>query len=228
MDMAAQLGINGIGEGTVILAETQDKGRGRLGREWFSPKYKGLYLSILLRPRVLPSEASILTLLVAVSICEAIKEVSGIEPQIKWPNDILVHNRKLGGILTEINAETDKINFVTIGIGINVNNEKRSLISGATSLKEIRKEEVSRIQLLRELLRRIEANYLNLDKKGSFVIAEKWRQHSMTLGKRVRVYCQSRQIEGEALDIENDGSLLLRKDSGITVKVTSGDVVHCR
>ncbi|MCX5700574.1 MAG: biotin--[acetyl-CoA-carboxylase] ligase [Candidatus Omnitrophica bacterium] len=228
MDMAMQLGIKGASEGTMILAEAQNKGRGRLGRIWSSPKYKGLYFSLILRPDLLPAQASILTFMAAISICEAVKEVAGIDAQIKWPNDILVHSKKLGGILTEISAETDKVNFVNIGIGINVNNDKKSLISGATSLREQKKEEVSRLELLQEILRRLEANYLLLAKKGSSIIIDKWRQNNLTLGRRVKVYCQSKHIEGEAVDIDKDGGLLIRKDSGLTQKVMTGDVVHCR
>ena len=228
MDMAAQLGMNGASEGTVILAEAQTKGRGRLGRAWFSPKRKGLYLSLILRPVILPTQASILTLLSAVSICEALKQTTGLVPQIKWPNDILINNKKLGGILTQIIAETDKINFVIIGIGINVNNDKKSLILGATSLREQKKERVNCTILLQEILRKLEANYLSLIKSGSNSIIDKWRQHNITLGRRVKVYCQNREIEGEAIDIDADGGLLVRKDSGLTEKVISGDVVHCR
>jgi len=228
MDKAMELGVSGAASGTLIMTETQTKGRGRLGRVWFSPKYKGLYFSLILRPDMLPTQASVLTLLAAVSICEAIKEVSGIDAQIKWPNDILIHNKKIGGILTQITAETDKINFVNIGIGINVNNDKKALISTATSLKEQKKEEVSRISLLQEILRRMEANYLALNKKGSGPILEKWRQYATTLGRRVKIYCRSKHIEGEAVDIDTDGSLLLRRDSGFVEKVSAGDVVHCR
>src|SRR3989338_6119310 len=112
MDIATQLGIKRAPEGTLVLAESQTKGRGRLGRTWFSTKYKGIYLSVILRPKMPLSQATIFTLLSAVSICEAVKESSGICPNIKWPNDILLNNKKLGGNLTEISAETDKINFV--------------------------------------------------------------------------------------------------------------------
>jgi len=228
MDVAVQSGIKGAVEGTLILAESQTKGKGRLGRSWFSPKYKGMYFSLILKPKILPSQASILTFLSAVSACEAIKEVTGLDVHIKWPNDIFLGNKKLGGILTELSAETDKINFVIIGMGLNVNNDKKTLISGATSLEEHKKEKVNRISLLQEILRRIEANYLYLQEKGPQQIIEKWREHSITLGRRVKVYCQKAHIEGEAFNVDTDGGLLIRKDSGITVKVMCGDVVHCR
>jgi BirA family biotin operon repressor/biotin-[acetyl-CoA-carboxylase] ligase len=228
MDMTMQLGLQQASEGTVIIAESQTKGRGRSGRVWYSPKYKGLYFSLILRPQILPTEAPILTLLTAVSICEAIHDNCGIDAQIKWPNDILIHNKKLAGILTEISAEMDKVNFVSIGIGINVNNDKKSLISGATSLREQKKEELNRAALLRSILSALEFNYLHLERKGGAEIIDKWRHYNITLGKRVKVYCRHKHIEGEALDIDSDGGLLLRGDGGLTEKVTAGDVVHCR
>jgi len=228
MDTAFQLGLKGAGEGAIILTETQTKGRGRLGRSWFSPKYKGIYLSLILRPKILPGGAPILTLLSAVSICEAIKDITGLDTKIKWPNDIISNNKKLGGILTELSAETDKVNFVVIGIGLNVNNDKKSLISGAVSLKNEKKENINRIELLQEILRRIENNYLLLQRKGSSQIIDKWRENNITLGRRVKVYSQKEHFEGEAVDIDKDGALLLRNDHGMVQKITAGDVVHCR
>jgi BirA family biotin operon repressor/biotin-[acetyl-CoA-carboxylase] ligase len=245
MDVAIQLGIQGAGEGTLILAEAQTRGRGRLARGWFSPKHKGIYASLILRPQILPNSAPILTLLAAVSICEAIKEVAGLDTRIKWPNDILIHNKKLGGILTELNAEMDITRFIVIGIGLNVNNDKKQLIEGATSLKAEKKEDinpafpsgpsyisrkggVNRISLLQEILRRIEINYLLFQERDTRVIINKWRDYGITLGKRVKVICQKKHLEGEAVDIDSDGGLLIRKDSGLIEKVMAGDVVHCK
>jgi len=228
MNLAMQLGMQGVANGTLVLAESQTKGRGRLGREWYSPKYKGIYLSLILRPAISPAASPILTLLSAVSICEAVKKVCDIDSQIKWPNDLLIHNKKLAGILTEMNAEVDKVNFVVIGIGLNVNNDKKSLIAQATSLKEQLDQQVNRIALLQELLFRVEENYFLLEKKGNKAIIDKWRNFTLTLGKRVKVYCQDKHIEGMAVDIDTDGALLIRKDSGVIAKVTSGDVMHCR
>jgi len=228
MDIATELALKNAPEGTIIITESQTKGRGRLGREWCSPKYKGIYLSLILRPKIHPAGASVLTLLAAVSICEAVREVSGVDVQIKWPNDLFARNKKLGGILTELNAEMDEVRFVVIGIGLNVNNDKKDLISGAVSLKELLGERISRIELLKGLLRKLEANYLTFQSKGADFIIRKWREHNITLGRRVRIAYHRHHIEGEAVDIDTDGALLLRKDSGITQKVTAGDVVHCR
>jgi len=228
MNLAMELGMQGAASGTLVLAESQTKGRGRLGREWSSPKYKGIYLSLILRPKIAPAVSPILTLLSAVSICEAVKEVCDIDSQIKWPNDVLIHNKKLAGILTEMNAEVDKVNFIVIGIGLNVNNDKKSLIAQATSLREQLDQPVNRVTLLQELLFRLEENYFLLEKKGNMAIVEKWRHFGLTLGKRVKVYCQDKHIEGMAQDIDIDGALLIRKDSGVMIKVSSGDLMHCR
>lgn len=228
MDLAMQLGMDGAASGSIVLAESQIKGRGRLGRGWFSPKYKGIYLSLILRPKIPPAACPVLTLMSAVSICEAVKEVLGLDAQIKWPNDVLICNKKVAGILTEMNAEVDKVNFVVIGIGLNVNNDKKSLIAQATSLKEQQGVEISRVVLLQEILRKIENNYFLLEDKGSQEIINKWRNFTLTLGARVKVDYQNKHIEGCAVDIDKDGGLLIRKDSGLIQKVTSGDVTHCR
>ena len=228
MDVASELGVKGCPNGTLVVAEFQTKGKGRLGREWFSPKHKGIYASLILRPELAPNSAPLLTLVCAVSICEAIKEATGLDARIKWPNDILIHNKKLGGILTELNAETDRTNFVVIGFGLNINNDKRSLLAGATSIKEQLRDEASRAGLLKKILLTTEENYLYLADHGPALILEKWRAGNITLGRRVRISSRHRILEGEAIDIDSDGTLLLRSDSGIVQKILSGDVVHCR
>jgi BirA family biotin operon repressor/biotin-[acetyl-CoA-carboxylase] ligase len=228
MDIALKLGLDNAAEGSLVLAEAQTKGRGRLSRQWYSPKYKGIYLSLLLKPKFILSETPLLTLLSAVSICEAIKEVAGLGCRIKWPNDIFLGNKKLGGILMELNAEADQIRFVVIGIGLNVNNENDNLPQQATSLKDYAKKEINRIVLLQEILRRLESNYLLLESKGGTPIIQKWRTFNLTLGKKVKIVSQHRHIEGQAVDIAGDGSLLVKKDSGAIEKITAGDVAHCR
>ena len=145
MDVAFRLGMEGAVEGTLVCAEGQTKGKGRLGRQWSSPKGKGIYMSVILRPSLPPTEVAQLTLLAAVAVCEAIRRVSGVAARIKWPNDILVENRKLAGILTELSAETDRVRFVVIGIGINVNTSLSVLPPQATSLKEEAQKKISRV-----------------------------------------------------------------------------------
>lgn len=226
MDTAFELGLKGFPEGTVVFAESQTKGRGRLGRSWFSPKEKGIYLSLLLRPEFLPQEAPKITLMTAVSISEAIKKITGLSVLIKWPNDIVVGGKKLAGILTELDAEADKIKFINIGIGINVNSSKSFLPKEGTSLKEEIGTELPRIELAREVLRAIESNYFILKDKGFKPILEKWLASSAILGKRIEISSQNRIICGEAQDIDMDGALLVRQDTGFIERVLSGDVVR--
>ncbi|MDD5255151.1 MAG: biotin--[acetyl-CoA-carboxylase] ligase [Candidatus Omnitrophica bacterium] len=228
MDAALQAGIDGASEGTAVVAEAQTKGRGRLGRQWSSPKYKGIYMSLILRPDLPPLYTPVLTLLVAVGVCRAIKEVAGLDAKIKWPNDIFLNNKKLGGILTELNAEMDITRFVVAGLGLNVNNDGKSLPPGATSLYEHSGAHVSRAELLREIFRKIEEDYGRLQRSGSADVIDQWRAYSTTLGRRVRIVSSQQHLEGEAVDVDLDGALLLRLDSGVHTKITSGDIVHCR
>ena len=228
MDIAFKLGINAAKEGTVVCAETQRKGRGRMGRIWASPKHKGVYFSLILRPNLPPNETAKLTLLSAVAVCEAIRDTTGLLSYIKWPNDILINDKKVAGILTEMDAEMDIVKFAIIGIGINVNLKHAFLPDKATSLKEEKGEVFSRVQLLQEILRKIEKFYLLLQKDGFGTIVERWRQLSSTLGKRVKVAYHRRYIEGEAVDVDLDGGLLIRNDSGFIEKIMAGDVIKVR
>ena len=228
MDTATQLGLRGAAEGTLVIAEAQKAGRGRLGRGWLSPRYKGIYCSLIIKPDLAPAQTPILTLLTAVSICEAIQQVTGLQTKIKWPNDILLKNRKLGGILTELSAEMDAVRFVVIGMGINVNNAAGTLLPSATSLKEHANAGVSRVVLLQEILRGFEQRYLHLGEKGNHGILEAWKSFNVTLGRRVKIVSQGYTLEGEAVDLEPDGALLVRNDAGLMQRVTSGELVHCR
>jgi BirA family transcriptional regulator, biotin operon repressor / biotin---[acetyl-CoA-carboxylase] ligase len=230
MDIAMQMACDNPAEGTVVLAEAQTKGRGRLGRHWVSPKYKGVYFTLILKPEVPPGQSAVLTFLAAVAVCEAVKSVTGIAAAIKWPNDILINNKKLAGILTEIEAEPDRVHFVFIGIGLNVNNDAKELLKGAISLKVAggNQRKFSRIGILQEIMLRIEDNYILFQKKGAATILDKWKKLNITLGKRVRIISAKDHSEGVALNINADGGLLVRVDSGKIRKFMSGDVVHLR
>ena len=225
MDAAFQLALENAPEGTVVCAETQTKGRGRLGRSWNSPKGKGIYASIVLRPRLSPAEVAKLTLLAAVAVCEALQKTTGLQPLIKWPNDLLIGHKKCAGILTELSAETDRVKFVVVGIGINVNAAKNNLPPGATSFKEETKEEHSRIKIFQEILRDMEQWYLRLEREGFFPVVRRWKELSLTLNCRVRVSDAGGFVEGLAVDLDHDGGLLVRQDSGVIVKKMAGDVV---
>ncbi len=225
MDVAFRLGMEGAVQGTLVCAEGQTNGKGRLGRTWSSPKWKGVYMSIVLRPSLALTQVTQLTLLAAVAVCEAIQRVSGVAARIKWPNDILVMNRKLAGILTELSAETDQVRFVVIGIGINVNTPLRLLPLTATSLKEETQRKISRVELVQEILCLLEQWYERLQKEGFDGVVQRWKELSSTLGRRIRVVDPSGDVEGEAIDLDGMGGLLIRNDTGLVISKTAGDVI---
>ncbi|MEI6437917.1 MAG: biotin--[acetyl-CoA-carboxylase] ligase [Candidatus Omnitrophota bacterium] len=225
MDEGFQLGMNGAPEGTLVVAETQTKGRGRLGRAWSSPKGKGLYCSLLLRPALSTAEAARLTLVSAVALSEAVETVTGLRPLIKWPNDLLLSGKKLAGILTELRAEVDRVDFAVVGIGLNVNSAVKELPPEGTSLSEVKGELCDRAEILRAFLRCFEKRYLQLKKSGFGSALEEWRRRSATIGRRVRFEERGRQREGLATGLDEDGGLLVRLDTGEIIKRMAGDVI---
>jgi len=228
MDEAFRLGMEGCSEGTVVCAEAQSKGRGRLGRAWTSPKGKGLYFSFVLRPSLPLNQLAQLTLMSAVALAEAIEGVSDLKPLIKWPNDILLDGRKLAGILTELRAESDQVKFVVVGIGLNVNTSAHQLVPGAASLKVAADRGFDRVQVFQSILRSLEKWYVKLLGHEFVLVMEEWKMRSATLKKRVRITDPTGIIEGEAVDLDEDGALLIRKDNGLIIKKTAGDVFLLR
>ena len=226
MDVAFRSGLEGAQEGTVVCAETQTKGRGRLGRNWTSPKGKGIYMSIILRPSLPPTDVARLTLLGAVAVAEGIQKACGILPKIKWPNDLLINNRKVAGILTEMSAEMDRVRFVVLGVGINVNTPISLLPSNATSLKVESGKTVSRVLLVQEILSSLEFWYESLKTDGFEPVIAQWKELSLTLGQRVQVIDPSGSVEGEAVDLDEHGGLIIRNDSGLRIQRMTGDVIH--
>ena len=226
MDAAFRLGMDGAEEGTLVCAEEQTKGKGRLGRLWLSPKSKGIYMSLILRPPLASTEISKLTLLSAVATCEAIKKVSGVQAAIKWPNDLLVNDKKIAGILTEMSAEMDKVRFIVIGIGINVNTDHNQLLDTATSIKEEARTRISRVKLVQEILLSFEYWYDSLKADGFTPAITRWKQLSGTLGRRVRIVEANIEIEGEAVDLDEYGGLIIRNDQGDTIKRMTGDIIQ--
>lgn len=227
-DVAHRLAQSGSPEGTVIFSEGQSKGRGRMGRQWLSPKGKGIYLSLILRPDLSPAEAPKITLVSAVAVALAIRKVTHLGALIKWPNDILINDRKACGILTEMSAEVNTVSYIVLGIGINVNTAKADLPKEATSLKIETGEEVPRVELAQEILRELERQYRIFKEKGFKKIIEEWKGLSHTLGEEVKITCHGRKVEGTASDLDTSGALVVRLDNGFTEHITAGDVIMVR
>lgn len=222
MEGAFHLGLNNAPEGTVICAEGQTKGKGRQGRRWTSPKGKGIYVSIILRPKISILDVPKLTLLTAVSICETIRRSTNLDVKIKWPNDLLIGNKKVAGILTELGAETDNVLFIILGIGINVNSSASQLPANSTSLKLELSQEISRVELLKEILRDLEKWYSNINKQGFQKVTKRWAELSSTLNKKIKID----GAEGKAIGIDEHGGLKIRNDKGQLITKMTGDVVQ--
>ncbi len=227
-DVVERLARDGIGEGVVVFAETQTKGRGRLGRKWISPPRKGLWFSVLLRPDLRPVAATPLTVAAATALARAIRNQTGLEPQIKWPNDILLKGRKIAGVLTELSAELDRVKHVILGVGVDVNLVASDLPADlrklATSLRIETGRNFRRADLAAAILTELDHDYARLRKGGFAGIAEEWGQQCTTLGQHVRIETGGRVLQGRAEALDEDGALLLRTDHGHLERVIGGDV----
>jgi len=222
MGVARREAQQGAAEGTVIIADEQTAGRGRLGRVWLSPR-GSIALSIILYPSLshLPS----LIMLASLAVVHSIEAVTGLKSQTKWPNDVLVNGRKVCGILIESDVQGNAVNYAIIGIGINANlrlADFPEILPIATSLSDEMGRDVSRLSIIRCLLVETERVYLALSAGGS--IYEEWRDSLITLGRRVRVKTGEAIYEGVAESVARDGSLLLRGPDGSLTKIVAGDV----
>jgi BirA family biotin operon repressor/biotin-[acetyl-CoA-carboxylase] ligase len=227
-DLMARLGRAGVKEGVVIFAESQSKGRGRLGRRWISPARKGLWFSVLLRPDMQPQAATQLTIAAATALARAIAMQTGIVPEIKWPNDILIRGKKIAGILTEMSAELDHLKEIILGIGIDVNQEAgefpATLRKTATSIRIESGQLVDRAGLAVAILRELDGDYERI-KRGEFeIVAEQWREHCSTIGSHVSIRVGDRVVRGRAEALDADGALLLRGPHGHLERIIGGDV----
>ena len=218
---------DGAADGTVVVADSQRTGRGRMERAFFSPPGKGIWVSILLRPTFLPQDAPKCTLMAAVAVARAMEHFD-LHAEIKWPNDILHEGRKLVGILTEMSAEMDRVNYVVIGIGINVNiapeDFPEELRTIATSLMQMKGEPLPRVAFLQELLRALDELYASVQQDGFAPVLAAWREYAVTLGQEVRVIGPAgEEFEGTAADIDAEGALLVDTAEGRR-RVLAGDV----
>lgn len=226
-EVAKWLAIKGAREGGIVVAEVQTGGKGRRGRLWHSPS-GGIYLSIILRPNISPSHAPVLTLLAGAAIARVLRRLYGLKAELKWPNDVMVGDKKICGILTEIGAETEVVNYCILGIGINANIESSHFPSeirgAATSLKEELGKEISRAELTKGVLEEIEHLYFIFRDQGPAPILEEWRALTNTLGAMVKVTDQAKVVEGRAVDVDQDGALILELADGSSKRIIAGDV----
>jgi BirA family biotin operon repressor/biotin-[acetyl-CoA-carboxylase] ligase len=229
--VAMELAYAGELEGTVVLAEEQTAGRGRAGRSWHSERASGIYVTLLLRPKISPVQAPLLTMMAGLSAHAAIQAQTGLQPDVKWPNDLMLNGKKVGGILTEMHAEPSLVRFVIVGIGINVNQEQfaSELSNIATSLRAETGKAQSRLELLARLLREFETDYNRFLREGSRSITERFAQvSSYARGKKVRVSNGSESYAGVTAGLLPEGLLQVQRDDGALVTVFAGDVAEIK
>jgi BirA family biotin operon repressor/biotin-[acetyl-CoA-carboxylase] ligase len=229
-DRAKELADHDAEHGEVVVAETQTAGRGRRGRSWASPARRNLYFSVVLRPDLPPVRAPELTLVASLAICDALRQ-AGVDAGIKWPNDLLASGKKIAGILTELAAEPDRVNWVVLGVGVNVNSRREDfpeeLRDGATSILLERGQPAPRVLFAAACFTALEAWLDRHDEEGFGVIREAWRERSVTLGREVTVKVDGRELTGVAEDIDESGALRLRTADGVE-RIVSGDVTLLR
>src|SRR4051812_27592597 len=227
--VALDLGHGGEAEGAVVVAEEQTAGRGRAGHSWHSERASGIYVTVLLRPKLSPVQAPLLTMMAGLAAHAAIQAQTGAVVDLKWPNDLLIDGKKIGGILTEMHAEPSQIKFVIVGIGLNVNQEKfpNELSAMATSLLAATGRAHSRMELLVRLLREFESGYNRFLAEGASSVVERFAAiSSYTHGKRVRVANGKESFTGVTAGLAPEGLLLVKQDTGVVVTVIAGDVTE--
>jgi BirA family biotin operon repressor/biotin-[acetyl-CoA-carboxylase] ligase len=224
MDSARELARKGAVEGTIVIGEVQNRGRGRLSREWLSPK-GGLYFTLILRPKISPAQAPRANLMAAVAVAVTIRKTLGLGAELKWPNDVLIRGRKVCGILAEMDAEMDIVNFINVGIGINVNTSVPQFKKTATSLTDEFGSEIPRKGFLSSLLTEIDG------RRALLMVPELLQEYktlSATLDKKVRITSLGEEITGQAVDIDGTGALVLKMKGNSLRTVLVGDCVHLR
>jgi len=226
--VAKKLAYHGAPEGTIVVAEEQDGGKGRLDRTFYSPRGKGIWFSVVLRPNFLPKDAPKFTLMAAVAVAEAMARFN-LRAQIKWPNDILFDGRKIVGILTEMTGEIGRITYIVVGIGINVNISReefpKEIRSVAASLSEMNGALLSRVELFRAVLEEFDKLYIEVNKSGFDKVIKRWKKYNVTLGRNIRVISASdgESFNGKAVDLDANGALVVETRQGLQT-VYAGDV----
>jgi len=226
--LAMELAEKGAPEGTIIAAENQTAGRGRLGRSWSSPRGAGLCVSVILRPQLSPRDVPRLTLTASAAVAGSLRNHYGIPAELRWPNDVLVGGKKVCGILTEISAEADAVRFVVVGLGVNVNGKGADYSAGATSVEKESGAVQNRPALLARILERLEVLYGKFRHYEWDSLKDEWNGLSAVRGKNIQVRTINEKREGEACAIEEDGALLLKDARGKYHRFYSGDVTLLR
>lgn len=231
-DLAMDLALRGSPHGAVVVADSQSRGRGRLGRRWASPAGANIYMSVILRPEIQPKDATLLTVASSVACASAVRKLTGLNAGIKWPNDIIVSRRKLGGILLEMRSEPDRVVFAVVGIGLNVNIRAGGLPPDvrpmATSILIETGRRIGRPLLIAGILDELDGELKALKGEGAGPLLNKWRSLSVTIGKRVRVATAREMFTGHALDIDDEGLLVVKAEDGELRTVSSGDLTMLR
>jgi BirA family biotin operon repressor/biotin-[acetyl-CoA-carboxylase] ligase len=226
---ARALAENGAAEGEVVIAESQIQGRGRLGRRWESPPLANLYFSIVLRPTLPPAHAAQITLMAAVALAECVGTLIPQPPAIKWPNDILVQGKKLAGILTEACCDTARVDYVILGVGMNVNlgveAMPETIRQRATSLSVLSGENLSREKVLSGLIQHLDRCYGILEASGFEALRPRWEAYFNLGGRRVRAESGDQAVIGVARGIDPRGALLVEDESGALRTIIAGDVI---
>ncbi|UCD17883.1 MAG: biotin--[acetyl-CoA-carboxylase] ligase [Candidatus Zixiibacteriota bacterium] len=217
--IAHKLAISELSEGTLVIAEHQTRGKGRLGRSWHSPPKVGLYCSLILKPRIHPTLAPGLSLLTAVALTETILSYGEIDVKIKWPNDVLVRGAKTAGILTELSAEIGRTNFVIVGIGVNINHRPgdfpKELKKHATSIRIGLKKTIGRVEFLQRFLLTFEKEYFDFKRSGMTRLRKKILQYSSLLGQKIELKMGRKTTSGIVIDIDETGHLVMDTKNGI-------------
>jgi BirA family biotin operon repressor/biotin-[acetyl-CoA-carboxylase] ligase len=225
--LAKELALKGAPHGTLVLAEEQTAGKGRLDRKWLSRGHENLLFTLLLRPTLNADNIFPLTMILAVSAIDSIKEMTGLNTLIKWPNDLYINRKKLAGILTEFSIKDGCVEYVIIGLGINVNwvpGEGDGILYPATSLLAESGKRVSRNELLTGILKRFEISYENMLTGEIEELHSRWNKLSLVIGREVEIISFDEVIKGKAIAIDREGALILENSMGDEIRVLSGDV----
>lgn len=229
-DVAAEIARNGAPHGTVVTAECQTKGRGRLERIWVSPPGENLYISFILRPDISAERLPFITFVCSIALFETLSEL-GVEASIKWPNDLIVGDKKAAGILAEMELDGDEVSTVILGVGVNINMTRKELdeflgdiSNSSTSVSESVGRKVDRALFTASLIDNLEKWYLRFMNKGPEHISMEWTKRSMMVGRRVSITTPEDSFEGVAKGIDGDGHLMVERADGATERIIAGDV----